>query len=564
MKGLNISSFKKIKEDKHSATMQHKDGHIMIIAKAPLPAIQRKQLEKLPIHLADGTPDAPLSDTTSDSVKDSPEQIAADAQAAAQNQSTPADAPPINMAQPSDFAMAKGLPPDETPQPADAVVPAIVNAVTPGNLLPPTAAAPSNSALPDADPNLPGAGAPVGPTNSAPQNAGAPIPGGSPVDVNQAYAQGQKSISEQQDVASQLADHQAKIQQADLDARQDLNSTLQKNTRDFQAQQKQFMSDYMNNHIDPKHYMENMGSGQKVATGIGLFLGGFSSAFTHQGNPAMDFLNKQIDRDIAGQESRLGQQKTILGANQELFHDQMLANNATRINMNDIYDHKIQLAASQLGTPAAKAQADAAHSKFALENAQLLQQNALRATVLQSIHQSNGAGLEPAQLGQAGIIPEADAVKEQSAYLAKKAAIASGNQAYEDAGKQTVGQKLNPLNWHTGSALAVDQSTLANNLVAVAPTKRYSTEMAQALVQPFIPDRTDNAAQLEIKKQGYLNLIERESAGEMPLSSRYINKNAQSQQAQPQKPQYKVGDVAYVKGQKVQIINPKGDYKAVK
>lgn len=54
MKGLNLSSFKKVHEDKHSATMMHKDGHKMVIAKAPLPALQRKQLEKLPVYKADG------------------------------------------------------------------------------------------------------------------------------------------------------------------------------------------------------------------------------------------------------------------------------------------------------------------------------------------------------------------------------------------------------------------------------------------------------------------------------------------------------------------------------
>ena len=53
MKGMNLSSFKKVAEDKHSATMMHKDGHKMVIA-AALPAIQRKQLEKLPVYMDGG------------------------------------------------------------------------------------------------------------------------------------------------------------------------------------------------------------------------------------------------------------------------------------------------------------------------------------------------------------------------------------------------------------------------------------------------------------------------------------------------------------------------------
>lgn len=50
MKGLNLASFKKMKEDKHSATMIHENGHTLVISKGSLPAGQRKQLESLPMH----------------------------------------------------------------------------------------------------------------------------------------------------------------------------------------------------------------------------------------------------------------------------------------------------------------------------------------------------------------------------------------------------------------------------------------------------------------------------------------------------------------------------------
>lgn len=47
MKGLSLSKFKKMREDKDWATLIHVDGHQLSIAKAPLSAIQRKQLEAL-------------------------------------------------------------------------------------------------------------------------------------------------------------------------------------------------------------------------------------------------------------------------------------------------------------------------------------------------------------------------------------------------------------------------------------------------------------------------------------------------------------------------------------
>lgn len=54
MKGLNLSKFKKMKEDARSATMIHQDGHQLVISKGGLSAIHRKQLENLPIYEAKG------------------------------------------------------------------------------------------------------------------------------------------------------------------------------------------------------------------------------------------------------------------------------------------------------------------------------------------------------------------------------------------------------------------------------------------------------------------------------------------------------------------------------
>ena len=50
MRGLNLSKFKKMAEDKNSAVLIHKDGHKLVIAKMSLPHAQRKQLEALETH----------------------------------------------------------------------------------------------------------------------------------------------------------------------------------------------------------------------------------------------------------------------------------------------------------------------------------------------------------------------------------------------------------------------------------------------------------------------------------------------------------------------------------
>src|ERR1700744_4364592 len=59
MKGLafNLSNAKKVATDDKSSTFTLKNGHQLRIVHSALPALQRKQLEKIPLHLAEGTAD---------------------------------------------------------------------------------------------------------------------------------------------------------------------------------------------------------------------------------------------------------------------------------------------------------------------------------------------------------------------------------------------------------------------------------------------------------------------------------------------------------------------------
>jgi hypothetical protein len=558
---FNLKDAKKIAGDKNSSTFHLKNGHKIMVAHAALPAEQRKALQALPVVklMADGGDTTPNPAPNQDSSEDSADQIAADAAALAQaNPSAPSPSPndsaaPLNNSDiPSNDVSSQPTGPTPNPQPNQS------SDEVPGSI----AAAPvgADQTTPPAAPdqNIPNAGAPVGPQ----ANQGA-TPPSNPLDVQGLYQKGQKAIQEQADVDKQLAAANAKNEESDINARQDVLAGFKQNTQDFQDNQKQFMQDYMNNHIDPKHYQESMTSGQKVATGIGLFLGGWSSAYTHQGNPALDFLNKQIDRDIGAQQSRIDQQKTLLGANQELYHDQVLAQNATRMQMNDIYSHQTQLAAAKLGTPQAQAKADAASAQWGLQNAGLLQQNALRATVLHSMA-SGGQGVQPIDLGNAGLMDPKTAENEQRELDSQKAAISSTKNIFQQLNQeQTAMNWLNPESSRRVGAL---NAQLVNTVMEASPSKRLTRESIEAEIKPFEINTTDDASVRQSKLDGVLNLIGKTGAGTTPVTARYAPKSLPQypfQQA-AQAPQYKVGDVVYVKGQPVQIINQAGDYRPVK
>ena len=67
MKGLNLSGFEKVKEDKDAIHMKHKDGHVIVIAVKALPKIQKEQLKRL--KMADGGDVWALTSDTQESMR---------------------------------------------------------------------------------------------------------------------------------------------------------------------------------------------------------------------------------------------------------------------------------------------------------------------------------------------------------------------------------------------------------------------------------------------------------------------------------------------------------------
>jgi len=48
--------FKKVNEDEQRAVLKHENGHELVIAKSGISKKQKRALDKLPIHQAEGTP----------------------------------------------------------------------------------------------------------------------------------------------------------------------------------------------------------------------------------------------------------------------------------------------------------------------------------------------------------------------------------------------------------------------------------------------------------------------------------------------------------------------------
>ena len=104
------------------------------------------------------------------------------------------------------------------------------------------------------------------------------------------------------------------------------------------------------NPIDADQYRKNMSVPDKISTGIGLFLGGFSVPFGGQ-NFAQDFLNKQISNNIDAQKQNFEHEKNVWGAYHSLYNDNNVADKLTAVNELDKMQNRIKQAAVAPGMP---------------------------------------------------------------------------------------------------------------------------------------------------------------------------------------------------------------------
>lgn len=112
--------------------------------------------------------------------------------------------------------------------------------------------------------------------------------------------------------------------------------------------------------IDPNRLYKNMGTGQKIATALSVFLGGFSK---DGNNLALKMLTDSVDSDIAAQKNaqeqakgKVTQQQTLYGDMLRRFGDERQAEAATRLAYLNNMELQLKKAAAQFRGPQIGAQ----------------------------------------------------------------------------------------------------------------------------------------------------------------------------------------------------------------
>lgn len=487
---FDLSQFKKVHEDQKEATLEHPGGHRIVISKRGLNKKLRQQLSSIPIHnLAEGG----FSDDGSID------------QYLSQNQTTLEPPQPMQDRSPASQPMAT-----TSSQPA-ALQPQQAQPIKLGDIFNKYSAIPTT--FRPEEPSTRPVIAMAAPTNPI---IGTRAPQSSPPPPDSKYfnmmAQGNK---EQMDAVNQTARAQADIannkaslyggQSVDL---QKLHSQYQPIYNGLNQELASNIQDLKSGHIDPNHYWNDKTTGGKVASAIGLILGGIGGGLLGQENPALRFLNAQIDRDIESQKADLGRKESVYSANLKMLGNAQDAENMSRAFYKDLYANKIEEAMTKSQSPIALAAGKSAIGQLKFERAPMLEQTALRQSAMRSLSQGN---LTPAQRIRL-TVPE----KEQGAAL-KELQSAQNAQtqgksimgAFDNANQEnTVSNRIQHLGFEPASVPALQN--LLMPLLKDSEGRINESELQR--MDSLIPRPGDSSHKIDTKRKALQDFIKERSS----------------------------------------------------
>lgn len=559
---FNLSHFRKLHSDKKSTTLKHPDGHEITVAHEHLTPKVRGQLESMPIvqNMADGdlvqsqeqlmTPmNSPIPPNQS-LPEDFMNQVEAEKRRLAVNSGAPIpmqggsvdpsllnsfkdqaetnvaamslrDKDKVDMAAADNYKnqLAKvdednivrqkvGLPPLPKPTPPEVLVQM------------------TNTQMPQAS---------MGQPQAAPQEQGPNDPYGTEAyynNLNKGIREQKAGLQKQYQAESALGQDQAQHLEKNIDATQKLMDMHQQNVNSLNQERQSLMQDAMNGHIDPARYWNNQSTFGKVKTAISLIGAGFGAGMLHQENPAMKFLNDQIDRDINSQKANLEQKNNLLSANRTSFQNERDATDMTRVMLADQMSSQLKLAASKQADPMAKARLLQAAGDLDTKYAPVFSQMAMRRTILGGTKQ----GVIDPSMSIRAIVPE----HQQPAAYKELSEAQQMNRAKDNIlGSFDKLTHLNTIGNAISSPLQTSKQVSAIRDPLVASLSKETagrfTEQDSKMLSVLFPAKGDSPQTIQLKRNQINKLISEKmnfpllnSYGIQPASLGRFNNSGQS------------------------------------
>ena len=202
---------------------------------------------------------------------------------------------------------------------------------------------------------------------------------------------------------AKLADAQATILQNQQREIADSQARMQQLNQQFSQDAANLATEIKNNPIDAGRYFNSKSSLGQVSTAIGLILGGIGGGLNRTGqNVALDFLNKNIDRDIEAQKAQKQNQTSLLNQLTQRYGSEQNAESMLRAGLLSKTQAELAEAASRAASPMARINAEKAAA--ALD----MQKQALMAPVIkqQMTYDAIRQGATPEQLLRMGADPK--------------------------------------------------------------------------------------------------------------------------------------------------------------
>lgn len=356
MSKMDFSGFKKVRQDDHTATFRHeKLGHELTIARKSLSSKHQTQLDALPVHqFAEGGGVQGVSEGTGN-IQDAPPPVAAP---------VPVDPYPVDVS-------ARGM-----------SAPSGTGTGTAPEMIAEPVAARSTTTL-------------AGPANTrqvVQQEAPDPF-GNNAFAAAQTQALGEQAQGQQiQETAKgELGQRRAQAESNYAQKVQRFNDVYASDYENILADRRGLERDVMEGKVNPQKYLQNMSTGSKISTALGLIVGGMGAGLTHGPNLAFQYLQSQIDRDIDAQKTELGKRQNLLSYNMQQGKDLREATEFSRLQMNDIMNSRLRALADEATDPIAKGRILEIAGQFHQKNAEIQHNLSLQKAMMQT---SPGQGEE--------------------------------------------------------------------------------------------------------------------------------------------------------------------------
>jgi hypothetical protein len=191
-------------------------------------------------------------------------------------------------------------------------------------------------------------------------------------------------INQEAAATGALGEQRAQVLDQRIQQQQDAQTAFKNQYDELEKERQAHISDIQNGYIDPNKYWtgdaNGNGSHSKILTGIGMILAGFNP--TSNPNAAVNFLKFQMEQNLQAQSRNLESKNNLLNANLKQFGNLRDATEMTRLMQNDTLAHQLDMAAAKAATPLAAARAQQMAGQLRLQTAPQAQQFAMRRAMI--------------------------------------------------------------------------------------------------------------------------------------------------------------------------------------